>query len=246
MKSSLCLIFSIVMLLGTSGSALAAQDTKEVMKVYDAYLAAVKSGNADRILGYYSAQQQQDIGKSITKKDQRKDFIMMARFILPESYEVKHSVWSRDGKKANIYIEAQLPALPEFNRGRTSMEAMLRFVKENSGWKIDIITPLADLGKIRRSKDLSYNEDEANREQKMNIGGRIVFSEYKDNYTIAMLRVMETEVAVFLPPRKVLLEAGVLPDDLKPWGMYEFDGNPHKSDDLKFFATGGKPIIDEP
>lgn len=246
MKSSLCLIFSIVMLLGASGNAPAAQDVKEVIKVYDAYLAAVRSGNADRILGYYSAQQQKDIGKSITKKDQREDFIMMARFILPESYEVKHSVWSRDGKKANIYIEAQLPALPEFKRGRASMEAMLRFVREKSGWKLDIITPLADLGKIKRPKDLSYNKDEANLEQKMNIGGRIVFSEYKDNYTIVMLRVMETEVAVFLPPRKVLLEAGASLDELKPWRMYEFDGNPHKSDDLKFFATGGKPVIDEP
>lgn len=246
MKSSLCLIFSIVMLLGTSGNALAAQDLKEVMKVYDSYLAAVKTGKADKILVYYSAQQQKDIRKSITKKDQREDFIMMARFMLPESYEAKHSVWSKDDKKATIYIEAQLPAIPEFNRDRASMEAMIRFVNEKSGWKLDVITPLMDLGKIRRPSDLSYNKDEANREREMNIGGRIVSVEYKDNYTIVMLRVMEQEVAVFLPPRKVLLEAGVLLDELKPWKLREFDGNPHKSDDLKFFATGGKAIEEEP
>jgi hypothetical protein len=33
MKSSLCLLFSIAMLLGTSGNALTAQDFKEVMAV---------------------------------------------------------------------------------------------------------------------------------------------------------------------------------------------------------------------
>ena len=246
MKSSLCLIFSIVMLLGTSGKALAAQNIKEVIKVYDAYIAAVKTGKADKILVYYSAQQQKDIRKSITKKDQREDFVMMARLMLPESYEVKHAVWSKDGKKANIYIEAQLPALSEVNRGRIGMEAMLRFIKEKSGWKLNVITPLADLGKIRRPNDLSYNKDEANRERKMNIGGRIVFSEYKDDYTIIMLRVMETDVAVFLPPQKVLLEEGVLLEELQPWRLHEFDGNPHKSDDLKFFATGGKAIEEEP
>jgi hypothetical protein len=33
---------------------------------------------------------------------------------------------------------------------------------------------------------------------------------------------------------------------LKPWKLREFDGNPHKSDDLKFFANGGKAIEEEP
>jgi len=100
------------MLLGTSGKALASQNIKEVIKVYDAYIAAVKTGKADKILVYYSAQQQKDIRKSITKKDQREDFVMMARLMLPESYEVKHAVWSRTVKRQTSTLKLSLLPCP--------------------------------------------------------------------------------------------------------------------------------------
>jgi hypothetical protein len=76
------------------------------------------------------------------------------------------------------------------------------------------------------------------------IAGRIVKTEFKPDSTLVLLRVLDEENAVFLPKKEVLEKAGVPLSDLEPWKRQEFEGHPHQSDKLKFFATGGKLLED--
>lgn len=219
-----------------------AQDIAELNRTYDAFNAAAKAGDVDKILSMYTAKQRKEILRGISKKEGRGFFIMMKRAEVPESYEVQHTAWDRNGKSGTLYLVAQLPAMPEIERQRMRMEIMVNFIKEKGKWKIDLITPLVDLDNIKRPKDLTFNPDDADTEKFSYINGRIVKTEFKEGYTLVILRVMDEEHAVFLPAKEVLLKAGVLPDDLNPWNMHEFGGHPHKSDNLKFFAKEGKRI----
>jgi hypothetical protein len=126
---------------------------------------------------------------------------------------------------------------------KTVMEVVVSFRKEKGKWKMGHLTPLADPGRIKRPKDLAYNEKDADTDvTSASVAGRIVKLEFKPDHTLALVRVMEEEIAVFLPPRATLEKAGVDFDDLAPWKMREFTGFPHKKDKLKFFATGDKPM----
>ena len=219
-----------------------AQNIAELNRTYDAYNAAAKTGDVDKILSMYTAKTRKDIQRGISKKEDRDFFIIMKRAEVPESYEVQHTVWDRNGKSGTLYLVAQLPAMPEIERPRMRMEMMVTFIKEKGKWKIDLVTPLVDLDNIKRPKDLTFNPDDADTEKFGYISGRIIKTEFKEGYTLVILRVMDEEHAVFLAAKKVLLKAEVPLDDLNPWNMHEFGGHPHKSDNLKFFAKEGKRI----
>ena len=89
---------------------------------------------------------------------------------------------------------------------------------------------------------MTYNPEEADLEKDGDIGGRIVRTEFNPGYTLIIIRVLDEENAVFLPVKDELVRMGMSIKDLVPWTVYDFTGHPHKTDKLKFFATGGSPI----
>ena len=58
-----------------------------------------------------------------------------------------------------------------------------------------------------------------------------------------IIRVLDEENVVFFKSKEELLKEGISLKELEPWKVYEFSGHPHKTDKLKFFATGGNPVI---
>ena len=77
------------------------------------------------------------------------------------------------------------------------------------------------------------------------IAGRMVKTEYKPDYTLVILRVMDEDNAVFLPAKEVLVKAGVPLADLDPGSCTSSRAIRTKRDKLKFFATSGKLLADE-
>jgi hypothetical protein len=134
--------------------------------------------------------------------------------------------------------------MKEIQRSKKAvMEVVIPFKKEKGKWKMVHITPLGDPSQIKRPKDLAYNEKDADTSvTSASVAGRIVKFEFKPDHTLFIVRVMDEEIAVFLPPKATLEKAGVVFDDLAPWKMREFTGFPHKKDKLKFFATGDRPM----
>ena len=236
-------LFSIVLLacLAVAGAVLA-QDAAELRRTFDEYNSAAKAGEVKKMLSLRTIEQQKDINKEIVKKQDRDYFLLLARAQIPESYEVEHVTWSGNGQSAILYLLGQFPAMREIDRPRTRMEEMISFKKEDGKWKIHTALPLGDPDKVKHPKDLTYAPEDADMNVSGNIGGRIVKTEFYPGYTLVLVRVMDEENAVFLPPKEVLQKAGVPMEDLEPWKIQEFSGHPHKSDKQKFFATGGKLI----
>lgn len=219
-----------------------AQDVTELTRTLDNWHAAAKAGDVDKWLSARTADVRKEMPPEMTQAQHRKQAALFARMQAADSYEVQHVDWSKDGRSATLFILAQFSAMPEAERPAGRMEESIAFKKESNNWKIDVVRPLADPDKIKRPADLTYDPENANQDSQGNIGGRIVSVEFKPKYTLVMLRVMDEENAVFLPPKEVLEKSGETAETLAPWKLHEFDGHPHKNDPLKFFATGGKSI----
>ena len=217
---------------------------KELKDVFDAYNGFAKAGDADKMLALRTAAVEKEIRSQLKKKRDREDFVMMGRAQVPDSYEVQHVQWAKDGTSAELYSLWRLPAMKEIQRPKEAVvEVMVSFKKENGKWKMDNILALGDPSQIKRPKDLAYDQRDANTDvTSASVAGRIVKFEFKPDHTLVMVRVMDEEIAVFLPPKATLEKAGMKFDDLAPWKMREFTGFPHKKDKLKFFATGDSPM----
>ncbi len=218
-----------------------AQDAADLGRIFDAYNAAAKAGDVEKMLSLRTAESQKEIRAQIVKKEDRNLFLLLGRAQIPESYQIEHVSWAKDGKGATLYVLGQFAAMAEVQRPRTRLEESISFKKEN-GWKIELTRPLGDPDKVKRPKDLTYDPKDAKLETHGEIAGRIVKTEFKPGYTLVILRVLDEENAVFLPAKDELLKESMPLADLDPWKLFEFSGHPHKTDKLKFFATGGKPM----
>jgi hypothetical protein len=218
------------------------QDPTDLTRVLDAWHAAAKAGDLDKWLAVRTADIKKELTADITPPGHRKQAVLFARAQAADSYEVRHVAWNKDGKTATLFILAQFSAMPEVERPAGKMEESITFKKEAGAWKMELVRPLGDPDKIKHPADLNYDPENAKQDSDGNIGGRIVSVDFKPKYTVVILRVMDEENAVFLPPKDVLEKAGVTSETLAPWKLHEFDGHPHKTDSLKFFATAGKPI----
>jgi len=219
-------------------------DEKELKDVFDAYNGFAKAGDVDKMLALRAAENAKEIRSQIKKKEDHEYFVLIGRGQAPDSYEVQHVEWTKDGTGAELYLLLHLPPMKEIQRSKKAvMEVVVSFRKEKGKWKMGRLTPLADPSQIKRPKDFAYNEKDADTDvTSAFVAGRIVKFEFKSDHTLVIVRAMDEEIAVFLPPRATLEKAGMNFDDLAPWKMREFTGFPHKKDKLKFFATGDKPM----
>jgi len=222
--------------------AYGAGNEKELRNVFDTYNKYAQADNMKKMLSMLTSAMKEEITSQIKNREDRDYFVLVSKGQVPSSYEVQHITLSKDGNRADMYMLMHLPAMKEIDRKKTDMEAMVSFEKEKGTWKMEGITPLGDPSQIKRPKDLTYNKNDADDGQYGSVAGRIVKLEFKSNHTLIILRVIDEEIAVFLPPKKTLEGADVNLDDLAPWKMREFTGFPHKTDKLRFFATGDRPM----
>lgn len=227
--------------LNVSSPALA-QNRSDFTRLFDAYNGAAKTGDVKKMLSMRTMEQRESIKSQIKKGDEREAFVLIARAQAPESYEVQHVSATAHGLGTTLYVLAQYAAMPEIERPRCRAEESISFKKEKGEWRIDSILALADPDKIKRPKDLKFDYKEADTSVSSGLGGRIVKTEFFADHTLVILRVMDEDDAVFLPAREVLLKSGMPLEELDPWKLHEFTGYPHKTDKLKFFATGGKAL----
>ena len=219
------------------------QITQEELKgIYDSSSSAVKEGNFEKILLYSSENSRNDIISNSKTKEEKEDLLKIGKMQIPESYEILHMQIGRDSLTAILQTIMQFDANKEYGRERARLECEIHFKKENGKWKLDSILYLTDPDQIKRPDDLTYNPGDADMEKESEIGGRIISIDFKKDYSVVILRVIDEEDAVFLPSKDKLEVLGISLDDLIPWNIFEFNGHPHKTDKLKFFAVNGNLV----
>lgn len=236
-------IVAIIFASSCASIAYCAQED-EFKRLFDAYCYLTEKGEVDKLAALRTTEIEKSIREQTLKKDGRAFFIANARLQVPETYEVLHVHNYRDRVSATMYILAKYPPLPKFERPAMTIEVALGFKMENDAWKLGEIRPMSDPSKVKRPKDQIFDLKNANTEITSNIFGRVVRTEFKADHVLVTLRVLDEEIAVFLPEKSMLEKAGVKFDDFTPWKMQQFKGHPHKTDELKFFAIGNNIIED--
>jgi len=216
----------------------------EFLQVFDAYSERAQRGDVDGMLAARTAAMADEIRAELAKDPEARAFLIgMSRAQVPSARQIEHVYWSDDGESADVHWLWTLPPMAEVEREHaTEIESMTRFVREEGAWKIGDVLLMYEVSRINRPTDLGYHEGDADDETEGTVGGRITRLEFKDDHTLVLVRVMDDEIAVFLPPRKVLEDAGVDFEAYAPWSLREFRGFPHRSDRLRFFATGDSPL----
>ena len=214
----------------------------ELKNVFDGYNAAMKQGDYNKMLSFCSSELQKEILDQVKTKKDQDDLMLNGQMQIPESYEIQHITSEKDSSKTTVYTIMQFSAMKEIGRENSRIESEIHYKKEKDQWKLESVWFLNDPNKIKHPKDYTYNMGDAELEKDGNIGGRIVRTDFMSDYTMVILRVLDEEDIVFLPPKEDLINYGIFINDLQPWNIYEFTGHPHKTDKLKFFAVSGKPV----
>jgi hypothetical protein len=207
------------------------QTMQDFTRIYDAYLAAVKKGTFRQVSPFFS----QELKKELKDPDDQERFMTMAKFMVPASYEPSFLTMTNGGQKAEVQVIATLNVPEDVQKERNlpptqRLELILNFVKEGGQWKWDGPTILGDPDKRARPKDLNMGsrsdyKDGSNTE----MGGQILRLEKQAAGTVYVVRVLDEEIAVFVPAAKVS-------SDFVPGRVLMLHGAEHQSDKLKFWA----------
>mgnify|MGYP003339274194 FL=1 len=210
------------------------------------YAKAIGAGKVNDALATRSAAARKRIQAALKDRKQRQSFLDFAKFLTFDSIDVQHATLAKDGASATLITIAtkKIPADAKLPPGGPApgsiarIELTLDFVREARVWKFDEQTLGGDPDKIVACKDASFEPREAYAlEKNIELGGPVRRVEFKPDYTLVVVRVLDEENCVFLPDRAKLAGAGVKPDGLVPYAIVRVAGAPHKTDKQKVLAA---------
>ena len=213
------------------GNLLFAQTAQDFTKIYDSYLAAIKTGSYSKTSAFLSA----EVRDQLKSPDDQATYMEMMKQMAPINYETVSLNMSENGQAADVDLIVTIAVpeavqkeqkLPPTQRG----EMVLKFVKEAGQWKMGPPLLLGDPDKRARPKDLNMGSrsdyaEGANTE----LGGPILKTEKQAAGTVFLLRMTDEEIAVFVPAAKVS-------DEFVPGRILVVHGGDHKTEKLKFWA----------
>jgi hypothetical protein len=224
------LLLKILLILGCS-TLLMAQTAQDFTRIYDSYLAAIKTGSYRQTSAFLSAETR---GELKTGEDQA-TYMEMMKQMAPIRYETVSLTMSEDGKRADVDLIVTLSIPEEVQKQRNlpptqRAETILKFVKEAGQWKMDPPLMLGDPDKRARPKDLNMGTRADYAEgSNTEVGGPILRMEKQAAGTVFVLRSIDEETAVFVPAAKVSAE-------FVPGRILVVHGAEHKTEKLKVWA----------
>lgn len=237
----IALAFAVLSL--ASGPARAQDQLQaELTGVLERYYAAQRDGNFDAWMALCSEEFRAMVASGFSSDEEKQAFLEWQKKAAPTRFEVQYLEPGADDAGATLYTVAdgkRPPATPDGEWVDAQSEVDVSFVKEADGWKVAMVLVGTDPATIQRSDDASFEPLEAyDTDVSTNLGGRIVRAEFNDDHTLVVVRLMDEEEFVYLPPRQELIDVGFDPDLLVPHATVEVEGHPHRSNKFKVWATG--------
>jgi len=214
---------------------------QELLALYERYNKLIRAGKLDDALALRGTEARAQAKKDLKTAKQKRDLLEMAQAMTPDSVEVLHATINRAGTKAEI-ITVGAKTVPKGKpiKGAPPPGTVVRvgltleFAKEGGAWKFGNQTFGADPTQITACKDESNEPDTAyDVDRNLSMGGPIARVDFKADYTLVVVRVVDEETCTFLPNRAELEKHGLQPDKLVPYAIVEIEGSPHKSDKQK-------------
>ncbi|MBK5291227.1 MAG: hypothetical protein JJE04_06070 [Acidobacteriia bacterium] len=184
---------------------LAAQKPEELTGVFDEYLAAVKAKDFRKVTALYRGAMKQEILSEYESATDQGGFLEALSEAAPDSYEGATVTRTGDGKIL-LRLIARKSVPPEMRKEQNlppvvQLQVEVEFAREGGLWKMGapVSRPLAAV-EPRPLKDLhmgrraDYDEDSTTE-----VSGPILRAEKQSTGTVYLIRVLDDEVAVFVP-----------------------------------------------
>jgi hypothetical protein len=218
---------------------------QELLGLYDRYSKLVAAGKLADAAQLRTAKSRAEI-LALGKKSRREQAEMteMAKLMTPDDVTPVHANVAAGGKTATIEVIAsktwpaglKFPDAPKPGTV-THGEVTLQFAREGQTWKLLDQSFGPDPAAISVCHDEPAETDTAyNRTGNSSIGGQIRRVDFKPDHTLVVIRIVDEENCLILPPRDRLAKNDGHPDKLVPWALIEADGAPHRSDKQRFWA----------
>lgn len=223
-----------------------AQTDAQFRKIYDEFSAAIRAGSATRLVAVLTPERAKQTRKDLADPAERSALFAMAASMQPTTYEIVGRTPCKGGRKVIFYLvgtfvvppdSARAHGVPEQARNEISVDLH----RVGKAWKMDTPSYGGDPDKVKRPKDLKRGDlSKFKDDAETNLGGRVLRVETTDEAVAVVLRVLDEENVVFLPPAAEAEAAGFHLADYTPGQIVEFSARPHKKDKLKYLAlTGG-------
>lgn len=225
-----------------------AQTDEQFRKVYDEFSAAMKAGSLPRLLAVLTPARAKVVKKECADPAEKAAGFAMGASMQPTSYEIVGRTPCKGGKKVIIYLIGTFEVPPDVAKARdipekSRNEISVDFHRVGKVWKMDTPSYGGDPDKVKRPKDLKRGDlSKYKDDAETSLGGRVLRVETTDETVAVILRVLDEENVVFLPPAAEALAAGFHLADYTPGQIVEFSARPHKKDKLKYLALTGQVI----
>jgi|SRR5208283_4759310 len=206
-------------------------------KIYDSYLAALKTNNFQAVKTQVSSELWEQFTSWAPPSKRAGLMASIAKDTVPSSYEVQFVRRSKDGKKASMMVVGMFAPdsfhAPE-GGPEEKAEATISFVQKAGVWKVGDVKIDRNLSTRPKPQDLNMGQREDYRDAvNTRLGGVILRLEKQAAGTVYVIKVVDEEDAVFLP------EAKVSPDFVRGAIVF-FDASQHEHDPLKYWAESAE------
>jgi hypothetical protein len=221
-----------------AASVMFAQSAGDLTKVLDQYLAAVKANDFQKIIGVYHSAAKRAVLTDFETPAEQKEFLKQIAEMTPDGYEAPEV--SPGGDRTLLRITARKSVPPAVQKANNLPPVIRKpmvvdFIQEGGVWKMgppSFNAPAVEA--TARPKDLDmgsradYNEDVNSQ-----LGGPILRVEKQTAGTVYVIRMLDQEVAAFVPAKLVQSE-------FQEGRILVMEGSFHKQDRQKFWAEGAK------
>jgi hypothetical protein len=196
------------------------------------YYGAQKIGDIDKVLTFFAKEQQklyaEEIGDDPDKRKMTADWM---KKMAPKSFTVEKLTEDKTAGTASIYTVNEMLD----DAGATAhVEAQTDFAKEGGVWLITGMAYGMNRDAIKRAANDDPEPDDAyDTETSLSIGGPIQRVAFERNYTLIVIRVLDGEHDLFLPPQTKLKAMGVDPAKLTQGTIVSGDGSTSRNDEFK-------------
>lgn len=196
------------------------------------YYDAQKAGDIDKALGFFAKEQQKlysdEIGSDPDKRKMAADWMQKTA---PKSFTVQKLTEDKAAHTASLFTVSEMLD----DEGKLAhVEMQTDFVKEGGTWAITGQIFGMNLDAIKRAANDDPEPDSAyDTDTNLNIGGPIRRVAFEKDYTLIVIRVLDEEHDLFLPPKAKLKAMGVDPAKLTEGTIVSGDGATSRNDEFK-------------
>ena len=219
---------------------------QQLLALQAGYGKAMGSADFKTAFAMMSADTRKSVEGHLKTPEQRNGMAERARSTTPDSIEVIHAELSANGNVAKIEVLATLKldrnALKQMPKppadGIAQSEVTYTFVKENGEWKYDMASYGPDPRTIKACNPAWEGLEAYDRKRDVSLGGMIRRVSFERDHILVVIRILNEEGCLFLPPRAALEKLGFNPARLAPRAIVSADTSPHKTDKSRFWIEG--------